>query len=53
MPDRLIDLFIKSCTANNGKLSKGKRSSHFSMLTDEEIKRIEQELEKLKEEDTP
>ena len=42
MPDRLIDLFIKTCATNQGKLSNAKRKSHFSMLTDEEITHMEQ-----------
>ena len=36
MPDRLIDLFIQLCLQNNGRLSTGKRESHFSFLTDDE-----------------
>jgi hypothetical protein len=42
MPDRLIDLFIRICAGNNGKMSKAKRQSHFSKLTDDEISRLEQ-----------
>ena len=37
MPDRLIDLFIRICLENNGRLSKGKRKSHFDFLSDEEL----------------
>ena len=37
MPDRLIDLFIRICLENNGKLSASKRKSHFDFLTDEEL----------------
>ena len=44
MPDRLMDLFIKTCATNQGKLSKSKRKSHFSMLTDEEITSMEQKI---------
>lgn len=41
MPDRLIDLFIKVCRQNAGELSNRKRESHFSMLTDDEVTRME------------
>ena len=41
MPDRLLDLFVKTCALNQGCLSKAKRHTHFSMLTDEEIAQIE------------
>ncbi len=37
MPDRLIDLFIRFCLQNNGRLSAKKRASHFGFLTDEEL----------------
>jgi hypothetical protein len=36
MPDRRIDLFIRLCLQGNGRLSAGKRQSHFDFLTDEE-----------------
>ena len=42
MPDRRIDLFIRFCLQNNGRLSEGKRASHFHFLSDEEIARMEQ-----------
>ena len=41
MPDRQIDLFIRLCLQNNGHLSTTKRESHFGMLTDDEIERME------------
>lgn len=41
VPDRQIDLFIRFCLQNNGRLSARKRSSHFDMLTDEEIRQLE------------
>jgi len=41
MPDQLIDLFIKCVRQNDGSLSQRKRSSHFTMLTDEEILEME------------
>jgi len=37
MPDRLIDLFIQLCLQNNGRLSTGKRESHFGFPTDDEL----------------
>lgn len=42
MPDRLINLFIAVTTKNNGVLSTNKRTTHFSMLSDHEIKKMEQ-----------
>ena len=42
MPDRQIDLFIRFCLQNNGRLSARKRASHFDFLTDEEVSRLEQ-----------
>ncbi len=42
MPDRQIDLFIRLCLQNHGRLSGGKRNNHFAMLTDDEISRLEQ-----------
>lgn len=41
MPDRLIDLFIQLCLQNNGRLSAGKRESHFGFLTDDELADME------------
>ncbi|MBT3291485.1 MAG: hypothetical protein HN380_29340 [Victivallales bacterium] len=40
-PDRQIDLFIGFCLQNNGRLSARKRSSHFEMLTDDEVQGME------------
>ena len=37
MPDRLLDLFIRLCLQNNGRLSARKRESHFRFLTDGEL----------------
>jgi len=42
MPDRQIDLFIRFCWQNNGRLSARKRASHFDFLADEEITFMEQ-----------
>jgi hypothetical protein len=41
MPDRLIDLFIRLCIENNGRLSKNKREAKFERLTDKEVARME------------
>ena len=41
MPDRQIDLFIRFCAQNNGRLSARKRASHFGLLSDEEIASME------------
>jgi hypothetical protein len=42
MPDREIDLFIRLCLQNNGRLAARKRDSHFGSLSDEEVARMEQ-----------
>ncbi len=41
MPDRQIDLFIRFCGQNDGRLSARKRASHFGRLSDEEIASLE------------
>jgi hypothetical protein len=41
MPDRLLDLFITVSLQNRGKLSGKKRKAVFSMLTDEEVEKME------------
>lgn len=41
MPDRKVDLFIRACLQNNGRLSARKRASHFSILADDEVARME------------
>jgi hypothetical protein len=41
MPDRQIDLFIRFCLQNNGRLSARRRSAHFDFLSDEEIALME------------
>jgi hypothetical protein len=45
MPDRQIDLFIRFCLQNNGRLSARKRNSHFDTLSNEEIARMEQAVQ--------
>ena len=42
MPDGKIDLFIRLCLQDNGRLSARKRASHFDFLSDDEIARMEQ-----------
>ena len=46
MPDRLIDLFIRICLENNGRLSKGKKKSHFDFLSDDELFSMENVVRK-------
>ena len=41
MPDRLINLFIRICLGNNGRLSENKRKSHFDFLSDDELSSME------------
>lgn len=41
MPDQRIDLFIKCVHQNGGTLSSRKRENYFKMLTDDEIKKME------------
>jgi len=45
MPDRKIDLFIRFCLQNSGRLSARKRAGHFDFLSDEEIGRMEQAVQ--------
>ena len=45
MPDRQIDLFIRFCLQNNGRLSKRKRATHFDALSDAEVIRMEQAIQ--------
>jgi hypothetical protein len=45
MPDRQIDLFIRFCLQNNGRLSARKRASHFETLSEDEIARMEQTIQ--------
>ena len=45
MPDQKIDLFIRFCLQNNGRLSALKRASHFDFLTKEEISSLEQAIQ--------
>jgi len=45
MPDRKIDLFIRGCLQNNGRLSARKRTSHFDFLSDKEVARMEKAVQ--------
>ena len=45
MPDRQIDLFIRFCLQNHGRLSARKRASHFEFLSDVEVTRIEKAIQ--------
>jgi hypothetical protein len=47
MSDHLLDLFISVVMQNHGKLSQGKRESHFSKLTDNEVKEMESVIGRL------
>lgn len=41
MPDRRIDLFIRICLQNNGRLSANKRKSYFDFLSEDELISLE------------
>jgi hypothetical protein len=41
LPDRQIDLFIRFCLQNNGRLSENKRASRFTNLSEDELARME------------
>lgn len=45
MPDRQIDLFIRFCLQNKGRLSARKKASHFVHLTESEIAQLEQAIQ--------
>jgi hypothetical protein len=45
MPDRKIDLFIRFCLQNNGRLSAQKCLDRFDFLSDEEIAGMEQAVQ--------
>ena len=45
MPDRQIDLFIRFCLQNHGRLSANKRSSHFDFLAEDEVVKMEQAVQ--------
>jgi Fic family protein len=45
MPDQKIDLFIRSCLQNNGRLAARRRSRNFDFLSDEEVIRMEEAVQ--------
>jgi hypothetical protein len=45
LPDRQIDLFIRLCLQNNGRISERKRAGHFDFLLKDEIHRMEQAVQ--------
>ena len=45
MPDRQIDLFIRCCLQNYGRLSAAKRGSTFGFLTDDEVDQMERAIQ--------
>lgn len=45
MPDRQIDLFIRFCLQNHGRLSARKRESHFDFLSENESSRMEKAVQ--------
>jgi len=42
--DRQIDLLIRFCLQNNGRLSARKRDSHFDFLSDDEVASMEEAI---------
>ncbi len=46
LPDRLMNLFIKVCMSNAGRLSASKRKKHFGMLSDDEVKAMEKAVKR-------
>jgi hypothetical protein len=45
MPDRRASLFVRLCLENDGRLSNKKRE-HFAELSDDEVKRLEQAVQR-------
>ncbi len=45
VPDRLLDLFIRCCAQNHGRLAKRKRDPAFAMLTDDEVEQMERAIQ--------
>jgi hypothetical protein len=44
MPDRRLDLFIRLCTQNKGRLAAGKRDE-FNELSDAEVRSMEKAVQ--------
>ena len=53
MPDRQIDLFIRFCLQNGGRLAARKRTSHFDRLSDEEVASMERAVQAAEGEGSP
>ena len=53
MPDRQIDLFIRFCLENNGRLSARRRAGNFDFLTDDEVAQMERAVRSAYGSDTP
>jgi hypothetical protein len=53
MLDRKIDLFIRFCLQNNGRLSARKRASRFDFLLDKEVALMEQAIQSAYESNRP
>lgn len=47
LPDRLLNLFIKNCTQNSGRLSTNKQKRYFSELTDDELDRMQAVIQRV------
>lgn len=45
LPDWRIDLFIRFCSQNDGRLAARKRASHFGLLSDEEVESMERAVQ--------
>jgi Fic family protein len=46
MPDKARNRFVQFCLQNEGRLSAGKRARYFSDLTDDEVRALEQVVQK-------
>ncbi|RKX63454.1 MAG: cell filamentation protein Fic, partial [Tenericutes bacterium] len=46
MPDQKLDLLIRLCLQGNGRLSAGKRNTHFAFLNNNELEAIEKIVQK-------
>lgn len=46
MPDRKIDLFLRFCSQNNGRISDKKRKEYFGFLSSSEIRKMETLIKK-------
>ena len=53
MPDRQIDLFIRFCLQNGGRLAARRRARHFDRLSDDEVASMERAVQTAHGEDSP